>query len=73
MLLSLFFIHLHAQDELPYKSLSDFRNDTTAFINYNFIDRAEQYKGKTVEFVVRDLQISVKYIYIYIYEYCWIS
>ena len=62
MLLNMLFIHLHAQSELPYKSLSDFKNDTTAFINYNFIDRAEQYKGKTLEFIVRDLQIPVKCI-----------
>ena len=63
VLLSMFLINLHAQNALPYKSLSDFKNDTTAFINYNFIDRAEQYKGKTVEFLVRDLQIPVKHIY----------
>ena len=61
MLLSVCFIHLHAQTGLPYKSLSDFKNDTTAFINYNFIDRAEQYKGKTLEFIVHDLQIAVKH------------
>ena len=61
MLLSVCFIHLHAQTGLPYKSLSDFKNDTTAFINYNFIDRAEQYKGKTLELIIRDLQIPVRY------------
>jgi len=61
--LSMFLIHLHAQTGLPYKSLSDFRNDTTAFINYNFIDRAEQYKGKALEFLVRDLQIPVKFLF----------
>ena len=63
MLLSMFLIHSHAQSGLPYKSLSDFKNDTTAFINYNFIDRAEQYIGKTVEFIVHDLQILVKYTF----------
>ncbi|MCL2649551.1 MAG: hypothetical protein FWD60_00830 [Candidatus Azobacteroides sp.] len=60
MLLGMFFINLHAQNVLPYKSLSDFQNDTTAFINYNFIDRAEQYKGKTLELIVRDLQIPIE-------------
>ncbi|MCL2649550.1 MAG: hypothetical protein FWD60_00825 [Candidatus Azobacteroides sp.] len=64
LLLSIFFINnIHAQNELPYKSLFDFQNDTTVFINYNFIDRAEQYVGKTLEFIVRDLQIPVKYIF----------
>ena len=63
VLLSMFLINLHAQNALPYKSLSDFKNDTTAFINYNFIDRAEQYIGKTLEFIVRDLQIPVKRVY----------
>ena len=65
MLLSMFFIHLHAQTGLPYKSLSDFRNDTTAFINYNFIDRAELYQGKTLEFMLHDLQIPVKSVMVY--------
>ena len=62
MLLSVYVIHLHAQDELPYKGLPEFQNDTTAFINYNFIDRADQYTGKTFEFILRDLQIPVKCI-----------
>ena len=61
MLLSMFFIHSYAQTKkLYYLSLSDFQNDTTAFVKYNFIARAEQYMGKTVEFIVRDLQIPVK-------------
>lgn len=48
-----------AQD-LPYKSLSEFGKDTTAFIIYNFMDRADYYKGKTIKEVTRDLGLPVK-------------
>ncbi len=51
-----------AQNSLPYKPLSEFGNDTTAFVLYNFMDRAEQYKGKTLKEVAKDLQIPIKYI-----------
>ena len=44
---------------MPYKSLTEFKNDTTAFILYNFMDRAEQYKGKKLEDISRDLQIPI--------------
>lgn len=52
----------NSQDNLPYKSLAEFRNDTTAFMLYNFMDRADQYKGKTLKEVTADLQISIKEI-----------
>ena len=73
-----------AQCALPYKPLSSFANDTTAFINYNFSDRAACYVGKTLNDVLQDLQIplqsflnldtwddyTVYYgLYIYIYPY----
>jgi len=52
-------IHLNAQHkELPYKSLEDFNCDTTAFINYNFIERAEHYKNQSFESFLKDLQIT---------------
>ena len=53
---------MQAQDNLPYKSLTEFRNDTTAFILYNFIDRAEQYKGKKLTDIAKDLEIPIKII-----------
>ncbi|MDR2004236.1 MAG: hypothetical protein LBQ74_14495 [Prevotella sp.] len=49
-----------AQCELPYKPLSEFNKDTTAFIIYNFMDRADCYKGKTVKEIEKDLQIPIK-------------
>lgn len=49
-----------SQCNLPYKSLTEFGTDTTAFIIYNFMDRAECYKGKTLKEVSKDLQIPIK-------------
>ncbi|MFV0539295.1 MAG: hypothetical protein ACK5M3_18290 [Dysgonomonas sp.] len=71
-----------AQCDLPYKPLSEFNKDTTAFMIYNFMDRKDCYKGKTLKEVTKDLGIPIKdytrgsisrgalfgYIYIYIYD-----
>lgn len=43
---------------LPYKTLEEFNSDTTAFINYNFIERAEHYKDQSFESFIKDLQIT---------------
>lgn len=71
-----------AQCDLPYKPLSTFGTDTTAFIFYNFMDRKDCYIGKTLKEVTKDLEIPIKHyvriepergaffsaIYIYIYD-----
>ena len=49
-----------SQSDLPYKALSAFSNDTTAFLRYNFKTRADCYKGKTVADVLKDLQLTPK-------------
>ena len=55
-----------AQCNQPYKSFDQFRNDTTAFLRYNFKTRADCYKGKTVAYVLKDLQLKPKsYITLY--------
>lgn len=54
-------INLAAQCDLPYKPLSAFGTDTTAFIMYNFMDRKGCYKGKTVKEVTKDLGIPIKF------------
>jgi hypothetical protein len=74
----------HAQCSLSYRTLAQFRNDTTAFINYNFRDRADCYAGKPLSNVLTDLGIPVKSfantifwyktdiykgMYLYIYSY----
>lgn len=48
------------QCNLPYKPLSAFGTDTVAFMTYNFKDRADCYKGKTLKEVAGDLQIPIK-------------
>lgn len=48
-----------AQCTLPYRALSTFNNDTTAYLKYNFTDRADCYKGKTFAEVVSDLGIPI--------------
>ena len=73
-----------AQCTLPYKSLAAFNNDTTAFVKYNFSDRAACYVGKTLKDVMQDLGIPIQSfltstlgrngtlyegMYIYIYPY----
>lgn len=49
----------HAQCELKFRSLSYFRQDTTAFLVHNFMDRRDCYKGKTVVRLFKDLEIRM--------------
>jgi len=53
-------IKLNAQCTLPYKPISMFNNDTESFINYNFSDRADCYKDKTLVEVMADLKLPIK-------------
>ncbi|MDR1504983.1 MAG: hypothetical protein LBT43_21235 [Prevotella sp.] len=86
-LLIIISLGVKSQCNLPYKPLSEFSKDTTAFIIYNFMDRADCYKGKTLKEVTTDLGIPVKdytradiergnlfgYIYIDIYDNITVS
>ena len=54
------FWQLSAQSELPYKPFESFNNDTLAFMYYNFGQRAEYYKGKTVGEVLEDISLPIK-------------
>lgn len=45
---------------LPYNNLETFYNDTVAFLEYNFKDRAICYRGKTLSQVFEDLQLIPK-------------
>ncbi len=51
---------INAQRTLPYKSISAFNNDTTAFLRYNFDDRKECYVGKTMSDLINDLGLPLK-------------
>ena len=77
-----------AQCTLPYISLAAFNNDTTAFVKYNFSDRAACYVGKTLKDVMQDLGIPIQSfltsilgrnaalyegMYIYIYPYATVT
>ena len=44
--------------ELPYKPFKEFNSDTTAFLRYNFKDRAICYRGKKVSQLLKDLQLT---------------
>ncbi|MDR1504984.1 MAG: hypothetical protein LBT43_21240 [Prevotella sp.] len=59
-LLIIISLGVKSQCELLYKSLSAFGTDTVAFMTYNFRDRADCYKGKTLKEVAGDLQIPIK-------------
>ena len=87
LLLIITSLSVKSQCELPYKSLSAFGTDTTAFIIYNFMDRADCYKGKTLKEVTKDLGMPVKYhakmllsrgtlfsgISVFVYDYMTVS
>lgn len=53
-------LEIKSQCELPYKPLSDFANDTTAFLMYNFRDRAVCYEGKELDDIIADLKMPIK-------------
>ncbi|MFV0539522.1 MAG: hypothetical protein ACK5M3_19470 [Dysgonomonas sp.] len=60
LLFTILCINSNAQCDLPYKPLTEFGTDTVAFMTYNFTNRADYYKGKTLNKVIHDLQIPIK-------------
>jgi hypothetical protein len=50
------------EDNLPYRPFQSFKNDTIRYLDYNFTLRREQYAGKTVGDLLKDLQLPVLYI-----------
>lgn len=53
-------IKLNAQCTLPYKPITMFNNDTESFVNYNFSDRANCFKDKTLVEVMAVLKLPIK-------------
>jgi hypothetical protein len=45
----------------PYKSFAEFKGDTLQYLQYNFIDREDQYQGKKLEVLFNDLELDIKY------------
>lgn len=63
LILSLLFVLIASFVKAQYKPLSFFQNDTTAFIIYNFMERAEEYKGKTIKDLITDLKMPIAYFH----------
>jgi hypothetical protein len=55
-------LQIQAQNDLPYRSLKLFNKDTIRYLDYNFTIRNEQYKGKTIADVVKDLELPISYL-----------
>lgn len=51
----LFTLGASAQCNKPYRAFSTFAKDTTAFLRYNFKERTDCYKGKTVAYTLNEL------------------
>ena len=50
------------QDTLQYRSKAEFNQDTVQYLEYNFVKRGLQYKGKKISDVLKDLDLQVLYI-----------
>ena len=48
-----------SQEEIPYKPLAEFGNDTTAFVMYNFWEREVRYEDKTLKEVIDDYSMPI--------------
>ncbi|MDR0542977.1 MAG: hypothetical protein LBH19_12315 [Dysgonamonadaceae bacterium] len=55
-------VPVQAQEELPYRSLKTFKQDTIRYLDYNFTLRSDQYIDKTVEYLFHDLELPVIYV-----------
>ncbi len=58
ILLSVSILCAGAQCTKPYKAFAEFNKDITAFLSYNFKERADCYKGKTVADVLKDMELK---------------
>jgi len=59
-----FILNINAQCPLPYKSPTEFQNDTIAFINYNFGNRSNCYVNKTFGLLIQDLKLPIKSFFV---------
>ncbi|MDR2146596.1 MAG: hypothetical protein LBE91_09090 [Tannerella sp.] len=53
---------LWAQEQKPYKPAATFDGDTLQYLEYNYTKRSDQYIGKTVGEVLKELEYPVLYI-----------
>ncbi|MDR2037860.1 MAG: hypothetical protein LBQ60_08050 [Bacteroidales bacterium] len=47
---------------LPYKPAEKFHGDTASYLEYNYVIRSVQYKGRTVGEILKELEYPVLYI-----------
>jgi hypothetical protein len=47
---------------IPYKSFAYFNSDTVRFLEYNFTTRREQYEGKKVSELIKDMEFTVSHL-----------
>jgi hypothetical protein len=59
LFISLSFGQLRAQEQLPYKPAAMFRGDTVLYLDYNYSIRWQQYVGKTVGYILDELEYPV--------------
>jgi hypothetical protein len=45
----------------PYKPFTEFKGDTLQYLQYNFIERKDQYEGKKLEVLLKDLEFNIKF------------
>jgi hypothetical protein len=55
-------VSLQAQNDLPYKPLKWFNNDTIQYLDYNFNIRHAQYEGKKVADFIKDIELPIVYV-----------
>ena len=53
---------LWAQEQMPYRPAATFKGDTLRYLEYNYSKRREQYIGKTVEVVLKELEYPIIYV-----------
>jgi hypothetical protein len=47
----------------PYRPFAAFKGDTLQYLQYNFVERKDQYQGKKLEVLLNDLEFNIKYLY----------
>ncbi|MDR2037862.1 MAG: hypothetical protein LBQ60_08060 [Bacteroidales bacterium] len=52
----------HSKAMLPYKPAEKFRGDTVSYLEYNYVIRSVQYKGRTAGEILKELEYPVLYI-----------
>lgn len=61
LVLTLISLHGYCQCEsFPYRNLIEFESDTTAYVMYNYMERSECHKGKTVNDFLNEFELKIE-------------